>query len=57
MEEKGIWLVIKNKRLRNRSLNRMWAREYRFYKMMLEMGFTEDSETGGWKYIGKRGLE
>jgi len=24
---------------------------------MLEMGFTEDSETGGWKYIGKRGLE
>jgi len=57
MQEKGIWLVIENKRLRNRSLNRMWAREYRFYKMMLEMGYTEDSETGGWKYIGKRGLE
>jgi len=24
---------------------------------MLEMGFTEDSETGGWKYIGKMGIE
>lgn len=48
--------LIKDTKYRNRSLNRLWAREYRFYKMMLEMGFTEDSKTGDWKYIGKMGI-
>lgn len=37
---------------RDRSLQRLWARDYRKYRKMIEAGYVQDTKTGGWRYKG-----
>jgi hypothetical protein len=46
------WAIRNDTALRNRSLPRLWARDYQRYCAMIEAGFVQDSVTGGWKYYG-----
>ena len=37
---------------RDRSLHRLWNRDYRIYRKMIEAGYVQDTKTGGWRYKG-----
>lgn len=48
-----LWDNSRDKKLRERSLRRLWERAYRKYRKMIDGGFIQDSKTGRWKKIAK----
>lgn len=44
---------MRDKTFRNRSLARLWNRDYAKYRKMIDRGYEQDTKTGEWRYVGR----